>query len=82
MLYPTVNEGDFSLRALLRAEQQVWYRIYDATGREVHGGLLKTQNKYLKDDFQLKGYLADGVYMLHILVDGKKQILRFVVNRQ
>lgn len=81
-LYPTVNEGNFSIKALLKSDQQIPMHILDAEGREVFNTLLKTDRKRLKAEVELQGYLASGVYTAHIIADGKKQSLRFIVRRQ
>ena len=80
-LFPSFNDGSFKLRGLLRKDQQIQFRIFDAGGKEVHSGYTQTNSKMLSADFDLKNYLASGCYLLHLIADDKKQTFRFVVQR-
>jgi hypothetical protein len=81
LLYPNFNDGRFKLRGLLHKDQQILFRIFDASGKEVYSGYTQTNNKILDTDFDLQNYLAGGDYLFHLIADNKKQTFRFVVQR-
>lgn len=80
-LLPTFNDGNFKIAAILHSDQQVRINIYDAAGREVFSGFAKTIDRKLDVEFPLKNYLSSGDYIVHLIADDKKHVLRFVVQR-
>jgi hypothetical protein len=80
-LYPNPNNGDFFIKGVFKTDQQTPVHIFDGAGKLVYTNSFKTNNKKLFEAIYLKDYLASGEYSLHIMIDGKKRILRFTVIR-
>lgn len=80
-LYPSPNDGTFYLKGVFKTDQHIPLRIFDVNGQLVYADALQIQNKKLFATIPLKNRLASGEYLLHILVDGRKRVMRFTVVR-
>lgn len=81
VLYPSPNDGNFTLDIKTEEEQIIPISIHNQAGQQIYEVKLPTDKKFLHQQFSLKGRIAGGRYYLTTIVDGKKVHLPFVVNR-
>ena len=81
VLYPSPNDGNFTLDIKTEEEQIIPISIHNPAGQQILELKLPTDKKFLHQQFLLKGRLAGGRYYLTTIVDGKKLTLPFVVDR-
>jgi hypothetical protein len=81
VLYPSPNNGEFTLRGIVRKDIEIPITIHDIAGREIYKDKLKTLNKQLNSKIELGGRLASGVYILSIRAEGDIIQKRFTVIR-
>lgn len=81
-LYPSPNDGDFSIDLRTNQEQIVAVSIYSQGGQQILSTQLQTDKKFIHYRFNEKGRLAAGKYYLLLIADGKKVKLPFIVAGQ
>ncbi|WP_276132404.1 T9SS type A sorting domain-containing protein [Polluticoccus soli] len=82
VLYPNPNDGKFTLKASLGKDQAADLFIVNAVGQVVYKDKVDVKGKLLLKEFSLGANLSNGVYLLHIPLEGDDDIdLRFVITR-
>jgi hypothetical protein len=80
ILFPNPNNGSFTIKALLKKDQQVPLRVDDAIGQRIWKATAQT-NKLILEYHVMLPQVADGIYTLRLHADGNDIIIPFVVKQ-
>jgi hypothetical protein len=80
VLYPNPNFGNFTISGLLKTDQPVLMKILNSVGQEIYTTTAETVNRTLFHKVELP-YCANGMYILHIRVDGRYHRIPFIISR-
>lgn len=82
-LHPNPNTGKFIITGTLNkaTNDDVVIRISNAVGQEVYRNVYSASGNKLNIPVELGTEMANGVYTVHLVIDGVVNNIRFVVNR-
>lgn len=82
ILYPNPNNGQFTIAAEnLPFDQEIGIEIVNELGMVVYKGTAKSQNLKLKQDIDIRGPLANGVYIFRTHISGKTRAIKFTLTQ-
>lgn len=77
-IYPTPNNGNFTLQGFAISDQEIKYRIVNAVGQLILEGATDTKDKKVKLNISMP-HVAAGDYLLQLRADGKNKSVKFTV---
>ncbi|OSZ79098.1 hypothetical protein CAP35_12855 [Chitinophagaceae bacterium IBVUCB1] len=80
-LYPSPNDGDFTISGKLQNDQLVQIRIVNNAGQEVYQTAVQSDKKFIQYKLNLKGRLSSGIYTLSATYNGHLVRIPFTVIR-
>ncbi len=80
-LYPSPNDGDFTISGKLNADQHVQISIVNSVGQEVYYVALQSDKKFIQHKLNLKGRLSSGIYTLQATYNGRIVRIPFTIIR-
>ncbi|MCB0700592.1 MAG: T9SS type A sorting domain-containing protein, partial [Chitinophagaceae bacterium] len=83
-LYPNPNTGQFIISGKLNtslSNQDVVVKIMNATGQTVYNKAYSVGGDELNLDVKLEDAMANGMYMVNIIIDNNITHMRFMLNR-
>lgn len=80
-LYPSPNNGKFTISGKLNSDQSIDARILNSAGQEVYKIRLQSDKKFILHHFDLKDRLSSGIYFLQITHNGHLLRIPFTVVR-
>jgi hypothetical protein len=79
-LFPNPNNGSFTIKGSLVADDAVMYDVTNLLGQVVASGNLTVQNNTLDHTISLNN-ISDGIYLLRLQQNGQNKVFRFSVQR-
>lgn len=80
VLYPSPNNGNFSIKGSLGADQYISLKVMNAIGQKLHSEIVPVSGAVFEHHVNLAGKLASGIYTLRIGIDGRLVSLKFMVK--
>jgi hypothetical protein len=80
-IYPNPNRGNFTIEGNVLNDQQIPIEVVNMLGQVVYRDVAITDQKIIKKSIQLEGALANGVYLLHMRINGEKKIFGITLNQ-
>lgn len=82
-VFPNPTTGKFTIQSEnLPYDQEIIINFYDLSGKKVYSTTAKSENLTLKQEINIAGFLANGVYMLRTQLSGKDIAVRIVLVQQ
>ncbi len=69
-IYPNPNSGTFTLELTLEKEEQIEWKIFDLTGRQLKSGKLPGGAKQIRSSIEITD-LVDGLYLVELRGEDK-----------
>ncbi len=80
-LYPSPNNGDFTISGKLDKDQTMFVRILNAAGQDVYNTRLESDKRFIYHQFNLKDRLSSGIYTLQATYNGRIIRIPFTIIR-
>jgi hypothetical protein len=80
-LYPNPNDGRFTVKGILRADQEVFMEVVNYVGQSIYSDKATSSKKLLQHNIVLPA-VASGGYMLRIRAGGRRISIPFIVGHK
>lgn len=80
-IYPNPNRGNFTIEGNVLNDQQIPIEVVNMLGQVVYRDVAITDKKIIKKSIQLEGALANGVYLLHMRINGEKKVFGITLDQ-
>ncbi len=80
-IYPNPNRGNFTIEGNVLNDQRIPIEVVNMLGQVVYRDEAITDKKIIKKSIQLEGALANGVYLLHMRINGEKKVFGITLDQ-
>lgn len=80
-IYPNPNRGNFTIEGNVLNDQQIPIEVVNMLGQVVYRDVAITDKKIIKKSIRLEGALANGVYLLHMRINGEKKVFGITLDQ-
>lgn len=80
VLFPNPNDGRFTIKGNLKADQQIQMIVTNAAGQKIYRDKIASTRKRINHTVTLPA-VANGSYFLHMRISGKGRVIPFVVGK-